>query len=345
MADERLAALGFNDWPFPIVPDDFVTRHLCDRAWLSRLLDQTVDAWKLRSSSMINLLWADIGAGKTHTIRHLQHLAADAGFTASYCFEMPDRSRSFVDFHNTFLLAVGLEDVLNAFMADEKIFDGAPVLRQICRAVFSTASAELSAENWVAGIATTADFRRLGIPSKLSIDQSIANVVALVAGLRKGSPSRTLLFVDEFQRIVSSGRRIAAEIQAGLCSLINRMPESMSLVLSFASDPSDALPEWMHPALISRAGKNHLIPIMSLSNEDARTFIKDILAVYAPVRPSALFPFDESAINKIISMSGGNKVLPRELLGTASHVFERNLEDLVAGRISLIRADHVVVGL
>jgi hypothetical protein len=345
VADERLRTLGFVDWPFPIVPDDFITKYLCDRSWLSNLLHQTVDAWRLRSSSMINLIWADVGAGKTHTIRHLQFLAGRAGFTSSYCFEMPDRSRSFVDFHNAFLSAVGLENVLEAFVNDDTAFNQAPVLRQVCRAVFSTSAAEVSADNWVAGIATTSDFRRLGIPSKISIDQSVANVAALAGALRKGDPGRTLLFVDEFQRVASSGRRIAGEIQGGLSSLINRMPESVSIVLSFAADPSDALPDWMHPGLISRAGKNHLIPITSLSNEDARVFIKDILAVYAPQRSSPFFPFHDSAVNKIISMSGGNKILPRELLGTASYVLERNLEALVARKIDIIRSEHVVIGL
>lgn len=342
---DPLTALGFSDWPFPAVPNAFVTKFLCDRHWLAMRLEELIASWKLRTSTIVNLVWSDVGAGKTHTLMHLKWLAAQQGFSSCYLFDMPERPKSLVDFHNAFLGAVGLEPLLEAYVNHEKVFDTAPILRQVCRAVFSAEGIETAAENWVQGIASAADMRRLGIPSKLTAEQATADIASLAAALATGAPGRTLIFVDEFQRVGHGGPRASAEIQGGISSLINRMPEGLSLILSFASPPKATLPEWMEQSLISRAGMSHFIPIMALTHSDARIFLRDILNVFAPNRSTQFFPFTENAVDKLISMTGKSRVLPRDLLSLSSHVFERHIHALAEGKLSVIGDREILVQL
>jgi hypothetical protein len=340
--------LGFEAWPFPTVPDDFITQFLCDRLALRGKVDDLLSSFRMRGSSMINLIWADVGAGKTHTLRFMQREAAKAGFNNCLSIDVPDRPSSFRDVHDALLNECGLARILEAYIDDPQAFDAAPVLRQLCRATFSGPGTEIPAERWVSGIASPRDCRALGIPVHLTVEQCVSNVAGLVEALKAGEPPRTLILLDEFQRVKSRSSRVSSEIQNGLSSLMNRLPQSLSLLLSFAAPASSELPDWLEASLKSRAGQNHFVPIMALSNHDAKVFMRDILRVYARQSlPCEFFPFSESAIDQLIHLSGGNRVLPRDILSNASHILERYLAKHAESRVPLplIEAKHVVIRL
>ncbi len=323
--DQRVTSLGFSSWPFPIVPDSFITKHLCGRPRLRAKVEELLGAFSMRDSTMVNLVWSDNGAGKTHTLKFIQNCAIDVGFTSCYFVELPDRPRSFVDIHNTICSEIGLAKILDLYMNNEDGFRRAPILTQLCRATISGVGLERFADQYLRGLATPPDARRLGLPHMPSTEHCVDNLTALIQTARAGTPPRTIVMLDEFQRISNRSARVAAEIQSAFSSVINRCPTSLSLILSFVANPSANLPPWFENSLRSRAGVSHFIPITTLTQDEAMQFFAEILVVYGPNRTHPLHPFTEGAVRRLISISGGNRVLPRDLLANASYILERHL--------------------
>src|SRR5512143_1976034 len=80
-----LARLRLREWPFTVVPTHERGETLwADRANARRQLDALVRDWEVNPSSTINLLWADLGAGKTHTLYALEGACRHRGMRTQY---------------------------------------------------------------------------------------------------------------------------------------------------------------------------------------------------------------------------------------------------------------------
>ena len=323
-AESALTRLGFHTWPFHTVPTPYSIQSLCDRMTLREFLRRLIAAYKNRDDSIANLVWAAVGAGKTHTLRHLMFLLEKEGFGTVLLVEMPENAHGMIDLHDAIMSAIGFEKMLEAYFDDQSCFEDAPLLLQLCKAAMSGPELEAAANRWVSGIADLRTVRSLGLPTRISHDQCVANLVGILSAVRKGNPKRSVLLIDEFQRVASAPRRICNEVQSGLCSIINRLPVGLGLILSFAADPSAALPSWIETNLASRIGKSQFVPILPLSRTEAKAFMQDLLLNYATNDlPSPYHPFTEPAINRLIDLSGGERVLPRDLIGNADFIFSQ----------------------
>lgn len=317
-----LAELGFSGWPFATVPDDYNTTFSCDRTSLVEKTDALLDAYMLRPSTIINLVWSDVGAGKTHTLKNIIYKAQLRGFQSCLYFEMPERAANFVEVHDAIIAVAGLDRILDSFAENQQPFAQAPVLNQLARSSYTGYNTELAARAWVSGTASASEKRLLGVPRDLTPQQAIQNVVALVQALATGTPQRTILLVDEFQRVAQRSSAASKAVQNGLCSLINALPTGLGLILAFQAAPSSDLPGWIDPSLVSRAGKSHFVPILVLSRTEALEFLHQIIQRYALPKKNNIFPFTEPVLSKLVELSGGDRVLPRDLLAQAGNALE-----------------------
>src|SRR2546428_21514 len=67
----ELRNFGLARYPFEIIPPGEPTERWADRAQLRADLQSLIGSWSERKGSGVYLLWADLGAGKTHAMRHL----------------------------------------------------------------------------------------------------------------------------------------------------------------------------------------------------------------------------------------------------------------------------------
>ena len=80
MADDNaqndvIGLLGLASWPFNVVPIQDTSLIWADRKDVRRQIERLVRRLSRHQSSTLHLLWADFGAGKTHTLLYLQQLA------------------------------------------------------------------------------------------------------------------------------------------------------------------------------------------------------------------------------------------------------------------------------
>lgn len=66
--------LGLLEWPFRVVPDESFYSFMADREQLVSDIRTLLRNLSRRSASSMHLMWAWSGAGKTHTLRHMEYL-------------------------------------------------------------------------------------------------------------------------------------------------------------------------------------------------------------------------------------------------------------------------------
>ncbi|MCL0092154.1 hypothetical protein M1N92_00510, partial [Dehalococcoidia bacterium] len=88
--------LGLVDWPFRVVPirGDMVI--WAGRQQLKGQVERLVRNISRRSVSSLHLMWADFGAGKTHTLYYIESLAKEHNLLPIYV-EWPKKTATFVD--------------------------------------------------------------------------------------------------------------------------------------------------------------------------------------------------------------------------------------------------------
>src|SRR5437867_4072524 len=77
--DESSLVFGWDKWPFRIVADAEFARVWADRATLRQEIDRRLRRLNSLPHSTVQIIWADFGAGKSHTLRHLEARCLDEG--------------------------------------------------------------------------------------------------------------------------------------------------------------------------------------------------------------------------------------------------------------------------
>src|SRR5579872_4954521 len=109
--------LGFKYWPFGIVPRPGGELVWADRAALK---DQVVRLGRRlgrHEAVSLHLLWADFGAGKTHTLLYIKQEAEKGSYGSVlplYC-ALPKGCRSFLDIYRAIVRAIPSELLRQAY--------------------------------------------------------------------------------------------------------------------------------------------------------------------------------------------------------------------------------------
>jgi len=99
----RYPHLHLVDWPFRTVPDESFYSFMADRTQLVSDIKTLLRNLSRRPSSSMHLMWAWFGAGKTHTLRHLEYLCKTQ-FTniVPIYIEFPKSTKNFLDIYRAF---------------------------------------------------------------------------------------------------------------------------------------------------------------------------------------------------------------------------------------------------
>ena len=73
--NDGIGLLGLSAWPFNVVPVQDSRLLWADRKDLLNQIHRLVRRLSSHQSSTLHLVWADFGAGKTHTLLYLRQLA------------------------------------------------------------------------------------------------------------------------------------------------------------------------------------------------------------------------------------------------------------------------------
>lgn len=333
MKDQGWPALGLARWPFQIVPDEHFTRLWADRQVLYEQLKRLVWRWNTQPRSTIHLLWADLGAGKTHTLRHVEWLMrqqADRALLPIYA-RMPKQLRSFVEVYRAIASSLDVDMLVRAYADAVRDAGGSSSLT---RTAFRTlpdivpmfvglASHDQDvrqlATMWLqADRLTSRQARELRIASQIrGTDDAVAMLSGLVhILLRGGRYKRIVVMLDEFQRIGQFKLAIGRDINAALQTCFDSSPNGLSLVLSFGSGEEKFVRYLLSPEIQSREDRTHLA-LELMNREEVVQFVGDLLAASRFPSPAVdqFFPFSKDLVRDTansITERGGVK--PREIM-------------------------------
>ncbi len=364
-AGDQYEHLHLTGWPFPsAAAPDFCT-FIADRERLTADVGDLLSVLSRVDSSSIHLFWAWFGAGKTHTLYYLANQAEDLTKQSArnvllpVYSEFPKAAKSFVDVYRSFMTAIDMDVLVDAFLEVNTSPEANRVQRELAMASPDLAAAlhvmatgelqeQVLAMRWLRADALPVGlFRKAGISQKISSSDDATRILAAVIHLLRSaaiSQGRTgcsvIWLIDEFQRITRAGTRVLNEVNAGLHSTFNASPLGLCLCLSFSGKPETTLPSWFSPELRDRIGTTKVMVLPPMQPEEALIFVRDVLEHFRPIEDietDPFFPFSEETCRAIIGeISKRAELKPRSLMLAFKAVLEQADPRIAEGQISEI---------
>ena len=342
-------------WPFAVVPDRGRASKWAGRPEMRRQLDAMLSRWSRRPQSEINVMWADFGQGKTHSLLYLAARATDASCQTHYVQLPPLTSGSpFVALYRQVMRDFPLHDlgrrVYDYYKASpmELPRAGTPTTRSIIQLLWligTQAPGADAAGRWLrAERIPSAELRSLmiggkiiGIGSPPSSAQDCQNaldaLVSIIVDFPQEGTGVFLLLIDEFQRIGELTPRKRIEVCDALHLLFNRHASGLRMVLAFAGGMPEIVPAILTDDLISRVNARIDLPPLTLS--EGAAYLGELLSSYGIDEPLG-GPYSRSAVNKILALVAvDGHVSPRRINVGFDLVTNEVMDRRVSQRIEL----------
>jgi len=360
----RYPHLNLTDWPFRVVPDVSFYAFMADRKWLIQDIRVLLRNLSRRPTSSMHLMWAWFGAGKTHTLHHIEHLCkSEFDSIIPIYVEFPRSAKNFLDVYRTFISRIPIEVINNAYLevftSPEKErfqkdlqFDFQDLSNALMLLYGGKEQQRQDVLRWLrAELTDKAAMKNIGIlrPIKTAEDALrvitwIINLINMGGQYSVNSQSRVLWMMDEFQRITHCRSQVREDISSCLTATFNRCPNALSIIISFSGLPEqDKLPAWISPELRDRIGIEKVLLLPPLTTDDTMEFIKDVLTFFRAdkeLNGNVYFPFSEEAVRTIIQVINNNSNLkPRSIMQFFNAVLEEAEMPMEQKHISTITAD------
>ena len=324
---EQSGFFGFKYWPFAIVPGAGEVVW-ADRDSLKQQIARLGQRLSRHSAVSLHLLWADFGAGKTHTLLYLKQQAERGQYgpiIPFYC-ALPKGCRDFIDIYRAIVRNIPIQLIRDAYMQatqavgrvslDSTLGAISPNLPRCIQAIAIGAdSHQRVALAWLhaeVGLPTR-ELHALSIIGRLrSTDDAMAVLCGIVRLFNLAGRKRVLFMVDEFQRVEVLRKQQQDDINAGLHGFFNACPSGMSLLLSFSFGLEENIRHFLNRELLSRVDPLRL-SIPAMSDQDGITFLNDVITQAR--NDSAPWPVANQVIPAIVAGVAANfKLTPRRLL-------------------------------
>jgi hypothetical protein len=351
VTDRALPHLGLKGWPFnragPESAEVFIGRD--DLRRRLRLLLKS--ASRVPASQLV-LLWADLGAGKTHTLRHLERMAEDERDIVTIFVTTPEGITSFFDVYRACVDGAISAGALAS--AGRDLFDAtkgrvsSDVERAIIRIGMYRDEEVRTAQSWLRGEAVQRQAaKELDVTSRIKTPaEAIDALNDLIHILRRGDRT-VLLLIDEVQELADLPPRKQAEAIGGLHKVFDRNPNGLAMVLSFTAASQGTMVDIIGGPLADRANDRLALP--AITPTEAKELIMGLLGHWSDNPDLAPAPFDDAAVPAVIERLAGQlpALTPRDVI-TAFDGILRNADlDIEEHKITTIDVqyalDHVTL--
>ena len=307
--------LGFTKWPFAVVPDRTRAAQLwADRRRARAQVEDLLEMWQLDGGSSIHLLWADLGAGKTHSLWYLEsRCRAEKGLLPIYVL-LPS---TIGDFR---LLYQQVADAIAWNLVAERVVEPQSTIERSARTALkwigSTVDPRRSAiaGQWLTGRkATPAEWQAIGVGGPLVTADDAVKVLSYALRSLTSSGDRVVLMIDEYQRVAEGKRKQLQEVGHGVHSFFNACPDRLALILSCATGGVDDYTLVLTPELVSRLSP-YRIELPYLSIEDILTYVGDLFGHYRSTTTPPFYPLTEEStklVAELLVRASNSQVSPR----------------------------------
>lgn len=326
---------GFREWPFANVPTiDRGVSVWADRTQAKTQVDEIFEDWGFQPQSTITLIWADLGAGKTHTLYYLKGRCDKEGGLVPFYVLLPAAVTDFVSLYRMIARSFDWSLVAPGLSANPAT-DMAANLGQTMKwraSSIDTRRRQL-AQQWLqADRLTASQCQTIGVSSPIrTADDAVEVLRAAIQSMTEGG-ARVVLMIDEYQRVAEGRRRQLQEIGHAIHTLYNACPIRLSLVLSCATGGFDDYTMVLTPEIVSRLSPKR-VQLHYLSSSDALDYVHDLFAAYRDQasKVGPFYPLTESSAQEfaeylVARLTG--ELTPRRL----NMAYSELLGDIRAGR-------------
>jgi len=314
--NESARVFGWREWPFRIVADEQFARVWADRSELRLELDRRIRRLKAVPHSTVQVIWADFGAGKSHTLRRLEAICRDDedGRLLPVYTDIPVGAIGMIDLYRRLMgslqadLLSAISERARAVPKRRPTTPGARDLLQALKLLGSedTGGQALAAE-WMQaspGLPHLKSVKAYGISGRIEDDLRVVEVVTeLLSLIRESRAGSSLVWlIDEFQRVADVPVRKREAFAKSIVSLFNSCPVGLHFVLSFSVAQQSMALALLPPDLQSRAKTFPMLMMPQMSREDCFTFSEDLFDAFRiQARAERSFPFTAEALNHVIA--------------------------------------------
>ena len=186
----------------------------------------------------------------------------------------------------------------------------------------------------------------IGLSSRVDNDFAAAKTLGglfrvLTLSIRGQEPAclATYLFLDEVEAILDDRQTDVIQFFQGIRNLVNELPYHFCLLLSFSGET--ALIEAVMPqAILQRMTRKYYVDLPPLTPDDAKVFVKDLLAQYRPEGfelANPYHPFTEESIE--LTLERVAQITPRHLFRALNLILIRAIRREGLGKGDEISAD------
>jgi hypothetical protein len=331
----------FLDSPFSNVADERSARCWSGRAKVHESLLRLKRSLARMADSTLDVMWANLGAGKTHTLLHLAYLLQEESRadsrTVCVFVEMPEQIRNFLDLYRRVIAALPLGRVaaLIGNCPRGKILDSISRAANVLH--HGSANEKELVADWLAGgRPLLKDLRQCsGISQRIEEDLAATDALCSIAHAFSINRVRLVILVDEFQRIGVLKPPARNKVLSCVRSVFSRTPSHFSMLLSIQSMLEQSALEFVPPELRTLLGKKPSISLPEMDEIEAKEFLAGRFGFFrAPDYHGApTAPFEPNAIDAILRFihdDAGVALSPREVLQAFAFVYGQ-AEDLAKG--------------
>jgi len=322
----------FSSSPFSILADRRTAACWAGRASTKAHLERLVRSWALNSNSSLDLVWANFGAGKTHTLYHLNHLLATSIDppieSVPIVVELPDGTGKFIDFFRILSAQLPWTNLAPVLLGTEAVKQHHALAVALRALTYGEFDAQQLARQWLGGHRPhLSQLKSLGIAEKIESDDAALGLLrATILGLSQ-CDRRLVLLIDEFQRVGLSRRGAKATLLPYLRAMFSQCPSHFSVVLAIKSRLEDTALKLLPDELRTLLGLRPAIQLAPFERKDVMEFVLQRLDFFRlPGKEGqGVAPFTTGAVEEVLDWleeKEGDGFGPREVLQALGMAYE-----------------------
>jgi hypothetical protein len=292
-------------------------------------------------------LWAAYGAGKTHALRHVQHLAREVPELVSLYVVTPKGIRSFLDIYKAIIDAAVSAGLVGAAGKDLFVRRHGAGETDLERALIiigtlpeDKARAALS---WLkAEKVPLRDLRDIDINRRLeSTADGIDALNGLIAALQREGTFKLLLMIDEIQELAELGQK-HDEAVGGLHKVFDHNTGGLTLMLSFTTASQAQVETLLGQTLFDR--RTETLVLQAIDVSDGIELADGLMREWSMDEARSPFPFTEKSIRALVEEVNRREqaLTPRAVIRAANQVLREAELDIADGVLDEISPEYAL---
>ena len=322
----------FSRSPFGLTASEEISACWAGRHEVLEQLQRMLSAYERRSDSSLDVMWANLGAGKSHVLFHLAYQLLSSQQNPSKSLpvvvEVPEQIKSFHDFYRQIVQRIPVSELAVA-LTQLPTTSTFRELKQAGQVLLHGGELEKGvAWDWLTGGRPhIAELKRCtNIGHRIEDDIAATDALCGILASLRTRRIRLVVLVDEFQRVGVLKKAARESMLSCLRSVFSRTPELFSMVLGAALRMERNALELLSPELRTLLGRRPTIALPEMSEGEALEFVAGRFQFFRPSGyvGSQFAPFSEEAALTVMEIlkEKGRPLIPREILQSLTYCFD-----------------------